>query len=799
MTEPAGARGADFTERYHIDRELAEGGMATVYVAEDVRHGRKVAIKVIRPDVAAGLGTDRFLAEIKLTASLQHPHILGLIDSGVIATAERGERLFYVMPYVAGETLRGRLAREGALPVRDAASLLAEVADALACAHGHGVIHRDIKPENILLGHGHAMVTDFGVAKALHRSLTDRSITSSGMSIGTPAYMAPEQAVGDPNVNHKADLYALGVVLYEALTGHTPFAGPDLANMVAAALTRPAPSVSTVLPTCPASLVALVAALLERDPARRPESAAEVRDALRSSVVGVPASAPYAPPTARTRRVRFRAGIAIAVLLIAGLAVARQWRAWYTSARPASVARTPRSIAVLPFENLNGDSASDYLGDGIAEELIVELGRRLPGVRVASRTSTFAMKGRGTNVGEVGKRLRVDAVLESSVRRENDRIRVTTRLVDVGRDSVLWAEEYNSQLRSMLSVQDSMAHNIVRALRGALGGESGGVEARSWIPDVDAYQDYLRGRRYLGLRQPGAMTSAIASFNAAISRDSTFALAYAGLAHAYSLAAPFESRAPHTVFPLARIAAERALALDSAVAEAHTALGMVSMFYDWDWPAAGRHLKRGVELNSSYAEGHLFYAWYHLFRGQLLSADGEISEAYLLDPLSVVIATRRGAILQYRGRDADAIPYFRHALEIDSTFFYARAALAVAFLRTGQRDSARRFVPRNEVHPGTAESAFPSWVLVQLGDTAGARRQLRTLQDLGRRSYVSGDGLAGVLAVLGDTARALDLLAGAERERAFTLPWLPRLPMFDAIRGSERYRRLIRRVGVVPP
>jgi len=262
MTQPTTVLRESLAARYQVERELGEGGMATVYLAHDVRHGRKVAIKVIRPDVAASLGTERFLAEIKLTASLQHPHILGLIDSGVVPSAETAEQLFYVMPYVDGETLRARLTRDGALPTGEAVSILVEVADALACAHGQGIIHRDIKPENILLGQGHAMVADFGIAKALDRSRGGPTITRTGATVGTPVYMAPEQLVGDPGVDPRADLYSLGVVAYEALTGARPFGATDVAGILAAALTQPAPSLSIPVPSSPPRLVQLVAELL---------------------------------------------------------------------------------------------------------------------------------------------------------------------------------------------------------------------------------------------------------------------------------------------------------------------------------------------------------------------------------------------------------------------------------------------------------------------------------------------------------------------------------------------------------
>ena len=785
--------------QYQIERLLGEGGMATVYLAHDVRHGRKVAIKVIRPDVAASLGTERFLAEIKLTASLQHPHILGLIDSGVATSPGTGDQLFYVMPYVQGETVRARLARDGAFPIAEAVGILAEVADALACAHGQGIVHRDIKPENILLGQGHAVVADFGIAKALDRSLQGPSLTRTGATVGTPVYMAPEQLVGDPGVDHRADLYSLGVVAYEILTGSRPFAGTDVAGMLAAALTRPAPLLSATLSSTPPRLVRLVADLLERTPTDRPQSAASVRDTLRLILAELSTSDPRLQLPPRSPRVLFAALGVAGVVLIGGLAVS-QWRRGEGPTSPATSlgARTPRSVAVLPFETMNGDSASDYFGDGMAEELISALGR-IPGLRVASRTSSFAMKGRNTGLDDVGKRLGVGTVLESSVRRDGDLVRITARLVDVSRDSVLWAGQYTSQLRNVLFLQDSLARAIVGALSGALSGEPAIVLSRPRSWDPDAYEDYLLGRHYLRQRRPGAMTSAIRSFESAIRRDSSFALAYAGLADAYVLSAPYESKPPREVFPQARDAARFALALDSTLAEAHTSLGMVAMFYEWNWADAGRSLRRGVELNPSSAEGRLFYSWYWLFRGQMDSANAEISRAYDLDPLSPVIATRRGNILIKQNRDAEAIRYFRHALELDSMFYYARVGLAVAFIRTNQPDSARRVVPRKIVPPGTAESAYATWVLVQLGDTAAAREELRALQDAAQRGYVSADGLAAMYGLLGDTTRAFEMLAEAERERAFTLPFMPTMVSFDSLRNTAPFKALIERVGVVSP
>jgi serine/threonine-protein kinase len=785
-------------DRYHVERELGEGGMATVYLAHDVRHGRKVAIKVIRSEVAETLGTERFLSEIKLTASLQHPHILGLIDSGAVRTDAGSDRPFYVMPYITGESLRARLTRDGALPIPEAVTLLTEIADALASAHQQGIVHRDIKPENILIGQGHAVVMDFGIAKALHRSLDGTSLTGVGVTIGTPAYMAPEQAVGDPGVDHRADMYALGVVAFELLTGRTPFSGPSIAAMISAALSHPAPLVANERPECPPRLSSLVEKLLAKDPDARPQRAADVRDTLRSILVDVSSPTPATPPPTSRERPIMLAWVAAAIVIAIGVAI---WHPWRQSSSASALTRgsAPRSIAVLPFDNVNRDSTTDYFSDGMAEELISALGR-LRGLRVASRTSTFAMKGHVGGLADVGAKLGVQTVLEGSVRRDGDQVRVTARLVDVARDSTLWGGEYTSQMKNVLFVQDTISRQIVSALSVTLGETEPGL-ARPHVGDAEAYQAYLRGRYFLGRRNATSLATAIREFEKAIARDSAFAPAYAGLADAYSLAAPFGGRRPHDVFPLARAAAQRALSLDSTVAEAHTSLGIVAMFYDWDWAAARQHLARAVQLNPSYAEGHLFYGWYLMLQGRPNDALAQLDTAYTLDKLSVVIVTRHGSILQYAGRDAQAIRYYREALELDSTFFHARAELSASYLATGQRDSARLTVPREGATrvAGSAIVSIPVWVLTQLGDTNGARAIVRELETASQRAYVSADALGGSYAALGDTTRALDLLEKAADERAFTLVFLENYQTFRSLRGNARFKRLVARIGVVAP
>jgi TolB-like protein/Flp pilus assembly protein TadD len=488
---------------------------------------------------------------------------------------------------------------------------------------------------------------------------------------------------------------------------------------------------------------------------------------------------------------------AAALLVVA--TVLALWRPWASRTRgiaSAAASAPPRSIAVLPFHNIDSDSAADYFADGMTEELIRALGR-LQRLRVASRTSTFAMKGHLGSLADIARQLGVDAIVESSLRHDADSVLIRSSLVDVGTDSTLWAGEYKGGLQNVIYVQDSIARSIASALSALLGANAGTALARPRSADPRAYDAYVRGRVFLGQRNPASLASAIRSFELAILLDSSFAPAHAGLADAYSLLAPFSGRPPSDVFPLARAAAQRAIALDSTLAEAHTSLGIVAMFFDWDWATARRELEQGIALNPSSAEGHLFYAWYLLLHEQPQGAIAEVSKAHELDQLSLVITTRLATILQLAGRDADAIPVFRTALALDSTFFFARVGLAMTLLRLDKPNEARRYLSRDLVHTSDSEGALPAWIFAQLGDSSAARVQVRKMEESMQHGYVAADALAGVYAAIGDTTRALDLLERAADEHAFSLIFLPYEPMFSALRGSPRYKKIAARVGAV--
>src|SRR6266487_5748726 len=444
MAEILGRLQAALADRYAIDRELGRGGTATVYLAQDRKHGRAVAVKVLRPELAAALGAERFLREIEIAARLTHPHILSLHDSG-----EANGFLYYVMPYLEGESLRDRLKREAQLPVEEAVRIAREVASALSYAHSHDVVHRDIKPENILLSGGEAVVADFGIARAISAAARGQ-LTETGIAIGTPGYMSPEQAMGSERVDGRSDLYSLACVLYEMLAGEPPFTGPSAESVARQHVAAPAPHVSVMRPVPPAVDQAIVRALA-KTPADRFATAAEFAEAF------------AAPPQRvrgtgrRTSRLAVGAGLAATLLAAAaGLFVLSRLHG-----TPALAGRTGQSIAVLPFVNVSGAPQEEYLSDGISEELINALSQ-LPQLQVVARPSSFAFKGKNEDVRQIGQALQVATVRGGSVRRAANRLRVTAQLTDARNGYNLWSETYDREMGDVFVVEDEISHAIMR-------------------------------------------------------------------------------------------------------------------------------------------------------------------------------------------------------------------------------------------------------------------------------------------------------------------------------------------------
>ncbi len=502
-------------DAYTIERELGGGGMSRVFLATETGLTRSVVVKILTPELAAEVSAERFAREVKLAARLQQANIVPLLSAG-----QANGLPWYSMPYVRGESLRAKLSSGQLVPITDALHILRDVARALAFAHGEGVAHRDIKPENILLSGGAAVVTDFGIAKALTTSRTQESagsstITQMGASIGTPAYMAPEQVAGDPNVDHRADIYAWGVVAWELVGGKHPFAGKATAQgMLAAHLAETPAPLTSIRPDVPPALSDLVARCLEKDPAKRPQSANELLTSLDQVNSTSGARAAVAVP----RRFSMRP-IAVGVAVI--LAVAGGWFVTHRSTAGTTAGGVGTSLAVLPFASVGSDTANEYFAEGMADELTTELAK-VSGLRLAAASSAAAYRNKTADVREVGKALNVATVLQGTVRREGTRMRVSAQLSNAADGLVMWSNSYEREVKDVFAVQDELTRDITNALRVTLAGGASGTRPIQDTTDIETYDLYLRGLHFLRQRGTGEMGS-IPYFRQALARDSTYA------------------------------------------------------------------------------------------------------------------------------------------------------------------------------------------------------------------------------------------------------------------------------------
>jgi serine/threonine-protein kinase len=809
----AAGLGAAISDRYVIERELGHGGMATVYLARDLRHDREVAVKVLEPHVAP-TGAERFLREIRIAARLTHPHVLGVHDSG-----ESDGRLYYVMPYVEGETLRARLTRDGALPLADAVRLTRELADALAYAHEHGVVHRDLKPENVLLSGGHAVVADFGIAKAIAaatssgdrpehdsaRDLQTGGLTATGVAIGTPAYMAPEQMIGDGTMDHRVDLYALGLIAYELLTGAHPFTGRTAHALATAQLTeRPAPLPERRADVPPA-IASLVMQLLAKNPEARPESAGDVLRVLEGVVAG------SVIPQRRRRRVPI--AVALAMALIAGAAgasyyIVRSQRAHAAGPGPAA----SRMIAVLPFTNTSGSADDDYFTDGLTDELAGELAH-VPGLRLAGRTSTYAFKGRAVPATEIGKALGVGALVEGTVRRSGDRLRVTAQLVRAADGTVLWDSAYESRSRDVFAVQDSLTHAVVASLAPTLAGpdvraDSGSgavvVNVDRGTKDAEAYELYLKGRYYWHERGAENIARSVTFFQQAIARDPRFARAYAGLALAYDVLDVYIPDPSDSVTPRIQASARQAVTLDSTLADAQIAmaLGLQRRFRYAD---AEAHFRVALRIEPSNVHAHHSFGFMLIDVGRTDSAIAQLRKATQLDPLAKSAGAALAEALINARRFREAEDESRRVLAIDSTFSLALYSLGGAQEFGGQPDSAVRTLE-------LGVRLYPDLLALQgrlLFAYAAASRWTDVERMRAALRQPNGDHSGGVLPaladyVLGDPKPLMHLITTeTDRRRLFNMLEATAAgegcnPAVDPLWADDRYRAVMGSLGVGP-
>ena len=743
-------------DRYDLARELGRGGMATVWLAEERKHRRKVAVKVLRPDLAASLGAERFLREIGIVAQLAHPHIVPLIDSG-----DTDGQLYYVTPYASGGSLRERLVREGQLPIADAVRIAGEIGAALDFAHRGGFVHRDVKPENILFADGHALLTDFGVAQVCADcapELRGSAVTAEGIALGTPDYMSPEQAAGERDLDARSDVYSLACVVFEMLAGEPPFRGANARATMARHVTETPRPLRALRVEVPAGIEAAVQRALAKEPAHRFAGIADFVGALQGALVTDPVMSRLA--------------------------------------RAAT-----HSIAVLPFVNASPNPENEYLSDGISDELIDAL-TKLEGVRVASRTSVFALKGKQLDVRAIGALLGTSVVLEGSVRSAGSRLRVTAQLTSTEDGRLLWSQRYDRELDDVFAVQDELARTIVDTLRATWLADLAEPASKRGTASVGAYALYLRGRWALNKRSREGTAEAITWFEKAIAEDPRYALAYTGLSDAYALHVDYRSVPVHEGLERAEEYARRALAIDDSLAEAHASLAWKQFIYDWNWRGAEASFRRAIALDPRYPPAHQWYA-------SLLTALGRHEEALVaghtaldLDPASVSVRRSMGWQYFYARRFERARHHLERAIEMNPMAEETYRVLGLSLSSEGNHPEAVRTLREASSMP-EAGSYTRSTLAFALARSGGghldeARGIAAELASLVEREYVSPAALATVYLGLGESELAMEWIERAHADRRGWVTYLRVNPIFDSVRDHPRFRRLENLLGLAP-
>ncbi len=759
--------------RYRIERELGRGGMACVYLAEDLKHARHVAVKVIRPELTASLGRDRFLREIGIAARLRHPNIMPLYDSG-----DADGVLYFVMPYEDGPSLRTRLERGTGLPIQEAISILRDVARALAYAHEQGVVHRDVKPDNVMVSGGAAVVTDFGIAKAFSAALTEsgaEAITQIGSVIGTPAYMAPEQGMGDPATDHRADLYSFGCLAYELLTGKPPFTGSTTFQVVAAQMAVVPKPVTESRAEVPSAVAGLIARCLAKDPAARPQTAHELLDVLGGAST---------VDQGRMPRRRRPAAVLATIIGMSAMVVAG---AWY-SLRPGG----PVTVSVMLFGSVGGDSTQANLAEGFSDEIATAL-QRVPWIRVMSQWGVSNYRGQGNvSYRETGKALGAKYLVMGSISTIGGETALIARMISSETGSVAWAERFDG-LTDLAALRDRIAMTIGDSLR-----PLAGRKFRSQVPDAApthrgtsaSYQLYVLGKEKLNRRNQDIGAS-IELFRDAVALDSLSAQAYSGLSLALALVPRFQQLSPAPFIVEATTAAQRALLLNPRLSEPHVALGML-LEYALEWDRAESEFKSALELDRHNVEARIQYGAHLRIRGRLAESARQMEMAREDDPASAVVASHLSWAWYLNGQVDSALAESARARRIDASNFTAVSLGALVLLGAGQAEAAHSLILRL---PSRNYQAL--YVLAATGDRATALGRLQVLESTHPPPPHVHTARALAMFGLGDTAQALNALERAiDAKEIWYWGGVPSGPVFAGVRDSPRFRALLTRVGL---
>ncbi len=779
---------------YEVTALIGEGGMGEVYRARDTRLHRDVALKVLPEAWARDADRmARFGREARLLASLNHPNIAAIYE-----LEDSGRLPALVLELVPGPTLADRLARDP-LPLGEALDVARQVADAIDAAHSRGVVHRDLKPANIKVrDDGAVKVLDFGIAKTMagddpsvdaHATTVVGDATRHGTVLGTPAYMSPEQARGE-RVDKRTDIWAFGCLLYEMLTGRTPFAGATAADTIAGVLARD-PDWQALPGAMPDNLRHLLARCLEKHPKRRLHDIADARLELDDAIAARGAGARRSPPVrpASFRRLAVAAGIVV-------LAAVGVWT--WTLVRPRT--GPIRSLAVLPLLHAAPSADADYLADGISDSLINSLSQ-LPGVRVMARSTAFAFRGRDGDPRAVGRALGVEALLTGQLTTVRDTLVVRVQLVRAADGTQIWGDQFERRAADLLVLQQVLSSEIAKQLSLRLSGDPGAALARTLPENSEAYRLYLQGRFFWNKRTEDGLRTSVDYFERARKADPGYALAHVGLADAYNVLGFYAFLPFHEAFPKARQAAARALEIDAALSDAHNSLAYGALYYDWDFPAADRAFRRAIELNPNNPVAHQWHGNYLTVIGQWEAAIAAFDRARELDPLSLVINAVPAWTYNYARQPDRAIAACRRALEMEAGFALSHVWLGEALAQSGRLDEAIAALEK-----GAVLSARSPEIVALLGHAhavAGRRdralERLKELETLTARRFVSPYHLGLIHVGLGDVERALASLEAAYDVREKNLVFLPHDWRWDRLRSHGRFQGVIERVRSATP
>jgi len=782
--------GSVFAGRYQIIEVLGKGGMGKVYRALDKKLNEEVALKLVKPEVASDKKTlGRFSNELKIARKIAHKNVGRMYE----LMEEKGTH-FITMEYVPGEDLKSFIKRAGPLSAGKTTFIAKQVCEGLAEAHGLGVVHRDLKPQNIMIDkEGNSRIMDFGIA----RSLKAKGITAEGMIIGTPEYMSPEQ-VEAKETDQRSDIYSLGVILYEMVTGRVPFEGDTPLSVAVKQKTEAPQDPRKLNSQIPEDLSRVILRSMEKDKGKRYQNAGEVHSELDSIEKGIPTTERVVPKrkpiTSREITVTFGLKkLFIPALVVVALAIAAVI-VWQRLPRKETIPPAPSakpSIAVLPFKDLSPQKDQEYFCEGLADELINRL-TRIEGLKVPARTSSFSFKEKGLAIQEIGEKLDVKTVLEGSVRKAENKLRITVQLVKVSDGYPIWSEKFDRNMEDIFSLQDEISLAIINNLKIELLGQEEAKLVKRYTDNFKAYNLYLQGLHFWNRRTKEGMEKAVEYFTKAIEEDPQYALAYSGISDSYNMLGFWGFLELKEAYPKAKEAALKALEMDDMLAEAHASLASIRVVYEWDWQEAKKEFKRALELNPNYATARHWYGVFYLWpMGRLKEAMTEVKRAQELDPLSPIINFNIGALLYCSQQYDQAIEVFQNVLAMEPNFPPASTFLSMTYIKKGMYDKAIQ----EEIR---ASRVFGVWdertidAIENAYTKSGFKAGVQKILDVTKNPF----GRAWYYALLEKKDEAFECLEQAYEQRDSGILYLKTYPIFESMRSDPRFKALLKKLGL---